>query len=111
MASLSYKSFDQPKSSSVHCTSLWKTMWQSPNIPKVNFFIWTLKHQKVLTSENLIKRRFYGPFGCCFCKQAKESSDYIFLGCEFAQKAWSHLLSGLSSSVPSNFEPDNLFAN
>ena len=51
-----------------HNPNFWKTVWQSPSIPKVNFFTWILMHQRALTSENLLKIGFFGPFRCCFCK-------------------------------------------
>ena len=59
----------------------------------------------------MLKRGFFGPFRCCFCLQADETSDYIFVGCVYTQKAWAQFLSGLSISPPSNTEPVNLFSN
>ena len=89
----------------------WKSVWQSPSIPKVNFCTWILMHQRALTGENLLKRGFASRFRCCFCKKVAETSKHIFFGCDFTQKAWTHILSGLSVSAPSIYEPVNLFAN
>ena len=99
------------KSTSSHSAKFWKYVWQSPSIPNIIFFTWILMHQRALTRENLLKRGFFGPFRCCFCKQAAETFKHIFVGCEFTQKAWAFLLTGLSVSTPSNNEPVNLFAN
>ena len=33
-------------------TLLWKLVWNTPSVPKINFFIWTIMHQKLLTGEN-----------------------------------------------------------
>ena len=46
-----------------------------------------------------------------FCKQVAETSKYIFVGCDFTQKAWADLLSGMTTLVPSNIELVNLFSN
>ena len=68
-------------------------------------------HQRALIGENMSKRGFFGPFRCCFCKQATETLEHIFVGCDFTQKAWALLLSGMPVSTPSNNEPVNIFAN
>ena len=57
------------------------------------------------------RRGFFGPFRCCLCYQDGETSDHIFVGCIFTQKAWAHILSGLPVSSPSNIELVILFAN
>ena len=68
-------------------------------------------HQKAITGVNLPRRGFFGPFRCCLCFQATETSNHIFVGCVFTQNAWAHILSGLLVSTPSNIEPINLFSN
>ena len=60
-------------------------------------------HQKVLTRENLTKIGFLGPYRCCFCLQATETSTHIFVGCVFAQKVWAQFMRGLSYSL--NYDP------
>ena len=45
----------QHSTTSSHNADFWKSVWNSPSIPKVIFFTWTLMHQKVLTGENLSK--------------------------------------------------------
>ena len=97
--------------STTHNAKFWKHVWQSPRILKVIFFTWILRHQRALTGENLIKRGFFGPFWCCFCKQASESSAHIFVNCWYTQKAWAFLLLGLPVSIPYNEDLVNLFAN
>ena len=53
----------------------------------------------------MIKRGFYGPYRCCLCHQATESTAHILVECDFAQKVWALVLHGL----PMSFFP--LFAN
>ena len=49
-------------SSSSLNAAFWKMVWNLPSIPKLNFFTWTLMHQKLLTGENLLKIGFLGPY-------------------------------------------------
>ena len=101
----------QPSTGSSHNVAFWKSVWNSPSIPKVNFFTWTLMHHKSLTGEKLSKRGFFGPFRCCFRFQAAETSTHIFVGCVSSHKVWAHFLRGLPIFVPSNSEPRSLFTN
>ena len=69
-------------------------------------------HKKLLTGENLLRRGFSGPFICCFCHRAAESSAHIFGECGFAQKVWALVMSGLAYSFdPDNAEPVMFFRN
>ena len=100
------------ESSGFDNVALWKLVWSLPSIPKINFFTWIVIHQKLLTGENLSKKGFYGPFRCCLCLQAAESSAHILVECVFAQKVWALVLCGLSFSFfPLNAEPIILFKN
>lgn len=36
-------------------TWIWKNIWNSDGIPKVNFFCWLLVQRKILTTENMEK--------------------------------------------------------
>ena len=87
----------------------WKMVMNSPIIPKVNIFTWTIMHQKVLTGENLLKQGFLGPYRCRFCLQSTETSAHIFVGCVFAQEVWEHFMCGFPSCVPLNSDPAIIF--
>eukprot|EP00253_Pinus_taeda_P006725 PITA_06725 len=56
----------QGKRNSNHPLGLWKSVWDSFATPKVNFFCWTLIHNKVLTGDNLEKRKIAGPHRLLF---------------------------------------------
>ena len=80
-------------------------------MPKVNFFTWLVMHMMVLTSDNLEKRGFYGPYRCCFCHIAVETSDHLLVDCIFTQQEWVLILKGLPVYAPMNIETINLFLN
>eukprot|EP00253_Pinus_taeda_P005985 PITA_05985 len=84
----------QSKKNSPHLKEVWKQVWDSFSIPKINFFFWTLFHNKILTGENLCKRNIAGPHRCVPCKNAQETTDHLFINCEYAKKAWNIFLTG-----------------
>ena len=89
----------------------WKLVWNSPDVLEVNFFTWTVMHEKVLTRENLLKRGFLGPYRCCFCLQNAESSAHIFVGCNFAHEVLANSMHGFPSYAPIHSDPVILFKN
>ena len=68
-------------------------------------------HKKELSGENMVKRGFYGPFRCCLCQHAAETTNHLFIDCDFTQQAWVLILNGLPVSVPVQTEIVNLFLN
>jgi len=70
---------------------MWKNVWNNDGIPKINIVLWLLAQNKLLTVENLSKRGFKGHFRCELCRQTLESSQHIFLECEYSKHVW-HLV-------------------
>ena len=69
-------------------------------------------YQKLLTREKLIKKGFFGPYRCCLCQQADESTTHILVECIFSQKVWALILHGLPISFfPLTAELVTLFKN
>ena len=63
----------------------WKGVWKSKAPPRVAFFLWTAVWGKILTNDNLRKRRVVLVDWCCLCKNAGESLDRIFFHCTLAK--------------------------
>ena len=59
--------------------SIWKKVWNSDCIPKVNIFFWLLEQDKLLTADNLRKRGFEGPSRFALCTSQNETSLHLFL--------------------------------
>ena len=53
---------------------------------KLNFFLWLLVHQKILTAENLKNRGIEGPSRCIMCKKVEETKKHLFLDCSFGNE-------------------------
>lgn len=69
-------------------SAFWQIIWSSDCLPKINIFCWTFTHERILTSENLLKRGILGPSWCVLCKQNTESILHLFLECPISMQFW-----------------------
>jgi hypothetical protein len=67
----------------------WKNVWSQDSLPKINIFIWSLAHGKILTGENLMKRGFHGPFNCPLCQTSQDTIQHLFWDCPFSTTVWN----------------------
>ena len=61
-ATKGYLELQQNSNDSCLLPAIWKSVCSPFCIPKVNFVSWLVLHNKLLTSGNLIKHGFHGPF-------------------------------------------------
>jgi len=71
---------------------VWKFLWTTPFVPKIDFFCWTTAHKSNLTVENLKKRGIEGPSRCPLCKNDEETLDHILIRCPFSKEVWDQAL-------------------
>ncbi len=71
----------------------WKKVWKSKAPSKVSFFLWTAAMGKILTTENLRKRRLVVIDWCCMCKRDGESVAHLLLQCPIASDLWGLVFS------------------
>jgi hypothetical protein len=64
----------------------------------VAFFAWTAAQWKILTLDNLRKKRVIVIDRCCMCKMNGESVDHLLLHCEVARALWNAIFSRFSLS-------------
>jgi hypothetical protein len=65
-------------------------MWKIKVPPRVRYFLWLLSKNKVLTRDNLSKRREVEDASCLFCCE-KESVFHLFFNCAVATQLWNIL--------------------
>ena len=70
----------------------WKGVWKAKVPPRVAFFVWTSALGKILTTDNLRKRRVMIQDWCCMCKSSGESVNHLLLHCPVAWELWSMVL-------------------
>uniref|UniRef100_A0A2N9GTW6 Reverse transcriptase domain-containing protein n=1 Tax=Fagus sylvatica TaxID=28930 RepID=A0A2N9GTW6_FAGSY len=67
----------------------WKCVWRAKVPLRVAFFTWTAALGKILTTDNLRKRRVIILDWCCMCKSSGESTNHLLLHCPVAWELWS----------------------
>lgn len=82
----------------------WASVWSSRLVPKVNIFFWIFFQNKILTTENLVKRGFVMPNRCFLCEEETENACHLLIDCRFVRMIWGHVLSlwNLSWVFPSS---------
>jgi len=65
-------------------------LWSIKVPPRVHFFLWLVSKNKVLTRDNLGKRKKVEDATCLFCCQA-ESVQHLFFDCVVATQLWKIL--------------------
>jgi len=57
-------------------------------------------HRRVLTGDNLVKRRIIGPHRFPLNFSAQETIEHLFIECPFTQEVWSQAMLGLNAQIP-----------
>jgi hypothetical protein len=70
----------------VHVSAVWGLKVPS----RVQFFLWLLSKNKVLTRDNLSIRRHVEDKSCLFCCEL-ETVNHLFFECVIGKQMWSHL--------------------
>jgi ribonuclease HI len=99
----------QPIRNSSKPPEFWRKVWDPLALPKVNFFFWTLVHNKLLTGDNLEKKSIAGPHRCELCRSSSETAKHLFMDCNFAKEVWSLILHDLKTTVPQFHSVADLF--
>jgi hypothetical protein len=80
----------------------WRSVWKAKVPSRVAFFLWTATLGKILTTDNLRKRRIIILDWCCMCKADGESVNHLLLHCPVARDLWNMIFSlfGISWVMP-----------
>lgn len=72
---------------------VWKDLQQNQNWMKIKLFMWLVEHKRILTWENLRKRRVNGPSRFQLCELQKETMDHLLNLCPFTSTLWNWVAS------------------
>eukprot|EP00253_Pinus_taeda_P027174 PITA_27174 len=67
---------------------VWEKIWDPPIWPKISTFLWLLAHNRILSWDNLRKRKFSGPSICLNCRMEEESTVHLMLLCPLGRRLW-----------------------
>ena len=79
------------------------SIWKLTIPPRVQFFLWLLSNNRVLTRDNLGKCREVSDPTCLFCSE-KESISHLFFECCVARNIWLIISELLNQDIGANFE-------
>lgn len=83
----------------VHVPSIWSL--KIP--PRVQFFLWLLVKNKVITRDNLAKRQVVENETSLFCEE-HESSQHLFFDCVVAKRMWNCISDIVGRELGSSFD-------
>jgi len=79
------------------------SVWKITIPPRVQFFLWPLSKNRVLTRDNLAKRREVSDPSCMFCND-HESINHLFFECCVARNIWLTISEVLGHNLGHCFE-------
>jgi hypothetical protein len=65
-------------------------MWKILVPLRIHVFLWLLTNDKILTRDNLSKRKKLNDLTCLFCSE-HENVNHLFFGCCVSRFAWGNL--------------------
>ncbi|GLT67469.1 hypothetical protein SLA2020_397770 [Shorea laevis] len=79
------------KNISPHNDCSWSWIWKIHTLPRIQTFLWLLRHGRLLTLEALLSWGVVGSSSCPRCHQAPETINHIFRECFFSKILWAIL--------------------
>jgi hypothetical protein len=79
------------------------SVWKLTVPPRVQLFLWLLSKNKILTRDNLEKRRPLDDKTCVFCSEPKMAC-HLFYDCIVARRAWQLISENLDVQVGVSYE-------
>jgi hypothetical protein len=78
-------------------------VWKIIAPPSIHIFLWLVSNNKILTRDNLSKRKSLDDMSCLFCSES-ESVSHLFFNCCIVGCAWEILLEILNLLLGRDFE-------
>lgn len=82
----------------------WKVIWNSKLPPRIKQFLWLVRHQQILTNNELVRRKIADDASCSLSGLTQETVIHVLRDCKYSTASWLKLLS--ESCVHRFFELD-----
>ncbi|XP_031099664.1 uncharacterized protein LOC116003863 [Ipomoea triloba] len=70
----------------------WNSIWKLKVPNRIRTFMWLVKHNKIMTNENRVKRGMTESDSCWFCTGVKENTEHVLRLCPLAEPVWRSVL-------------------
>jgi hypothetical protein len=70
-------------------------IWKAKTEPKCKFFAWLVMHNKALTSDNMIKKKWPCNAFCSLCFCQEETAEHLLTRCNYTEALWNAFSSRL----------------
>ena len=91
-------------------TPIWRKFWKIVVPHRYLVFLWLAFHNKILTRDNLNKRREVENLKCLFCNE-DETVCHLFFECVVAKQVWSDISDSFEFSIPNDMNELSSFWN
>jgi hypothetical protein len=78
-------------------------VWKVPVPSRLHVFLWLLCNNKVLTRDNLAKRRKVDNMNCLFCNE-QETVSHLFFDCCVVKVFWKQIVEVCGKSLGTDFQ-------
>lgn len=83
----------------------WQAIWKGKPIPKIKYFLWLARQDRLLTNKVRVVRHLTTDGSCKECSHNMEDSLHVLRDCPIAKHLWMQLL---PESIHQHFFPKNL---
>ncbi|XP_043699944.1 uncharacterized protein LOC122650608 [Telopea speciosissima] len=90
-------------------STVWKSIWNSQTLPKVQRFLWRACAHGLATGDALVRRNVHADPLCVRCGEC-ETISHILLGCSYARAVWFGSPLGSNYLLNANLEFSNWIA-
>lgn len=66
----------------------WKEVWDNHLPHRIKHLLWLIKHRKILTNCEMVRRRLIDAAGCILCGNVQETVLHDLRDCQIVVEAW-----------------------
>lgn len=71
---------------------IWKYIWKLEVPTRYSFFLWLVKHDRIMCNENRLRMGFTANCDCQFYHGISENEEHVLRKCFMAEMVWKNIL-------------------